>query len=436
MSFFNIFKKSAKQSFRITETDKKWVEDNFSWLIKCFGIPDPELEEFLFTDKFFPRTYQTNGKDILAMIDDFCELVNIDSDKIEIEYHKDLRDSYGIAYGHEGEVFEMDTQVFEDKYRIHVAKSVEKRPERLLYLLIFQFSIMSCAEIGVDISDDLDKEVLIILIGIYFGFGIPISQRLRDRGTMNEGFWTTKWRHDSIMPDEVMAYALAVYSKIHQPDTPSWSELLPPTLKGQFLEALEYFEKNNVELLPQHEKDALGYLNKAYISMKEHDFAAALARQKKALFLSQDPIIKSSLYNGIGYCLTRLGDYQSSLSYFDKAIELDPKFAYPHDNLGYALIILDRLEEGKKHLTDALNLDGNDDAYSYRNLAVYHEKKGNIEEANKNFELALSLKKSVDLLEFHYGKFLLAKGNMEEGKSWIQKAKDKGEPEAKEIDIT
>lgn len=39
-------------------------------------------------------------------------------------------------------------------------------------------------------------------------------------------------------------------------------------------------------------------------------------------------------YNGIGNCTLKLGDSQSALNYYNKAVQLDPACKYAYNGLG------------------------------------------------------------------------------------------------------
>lgn len=64
--------------------------------------------------------------------------------------------------------------------------------------------------------------------------------------------------------------------------------------------------------------------------------------------------MKADVYNNLGYYSIRLKNYEQSVSYFKSSINIMPDYGYANDNLGYALIQLGKLEEGKEFLEKAM----------------------------------------------------------------------------------
>jgi Tfp pilus assembly protein PilF len=131
----------------------------------------------------------------------------------------------------------------------------------------------------------------------------------------------------------------------------------------------------------------------------------------------------------MGYYYLRMKDYQQGMSNFRKALALGPEYGYANDNLGYALIMTGQLEEGRSYLERAMQTANNDAAYTFRNFALYHQRKKEFDLAEKFFQRAFDQQTPVDLLEYHYGEFLLEQGDAEKAKVFFQKSASKNEEE-------
>ncbi|MGD1958108.1 MAG: tetratricopeptide repeat protein [Fulvivirga sp.] len=431
MKLFGFNKKAKATKFIITETDRNWVEDNFKWLIQAYGYPNRQSEQILISKDYFPNTFTSKGTAIKPLIDDLGELMDIDPEKIVFEIHEDLRDSYGVPYMSEGKSSEAETEILINGYKLHIAKSITKRSNRLVFSLIYEFIKIRLLESGLKFDTGEDTELFIFLAGIYFGFGIPLAQNLTDRGRASDGFWETKWNYISQMPNEVMAFSLASYSKLRDEDTPEWLNELPSELRSQFEKAMDLLNESPSPLVNKAELEANDLLHQAYKECEDHDFEAAISTFQKVLFLTKDELLRANTYNNMGYNLLRVGEYEKSIPNFQNALQIESNYGYAYDNLGYALIQLGRLEEAKQQLDHARSTENNELAYSARNLALYYQAKNETEEAQKNFDLAFeSATLPVDLLEFHYAKFLISKGETHKGIEYLEKAVEKGEPEA------
>lgn len=431
MKLFRFNKNSKEVKFRITEADRDWVEDNFKWLISVFGYPSSESEQVVLTKKYFPKTFSINDVKIQNLIDDLCNLLGVDVSKIKFKLHEDLRDVYGIPLEIQGKPFEAETVVNQDDYLIHIAKSISKRPNRLVFSLIYEFIKIRLTESKLEFDSGEDTSLFIYIAGTYFGFGVLLSQNLTDKGRVDDGFWETKWSYVSEMPNEVMAFGLATYSKLIEQDSPVWKNDLPKELKLLFESAIKYLNDSPSTVFDKTELIVTDLFNQAHQEYANNDLESAISTLQKILLLTDDEMVKADVYNNIGYYQVRNGDYEKSISNFKMALKIDSNYGYAYDNLGYALIQTGQIEEAKQNLESALQTENNDKAYTYRNLALYHLAKNEFDKAKSYFQLTFKTETvPVDLLELHYANFLISQGEMDEGMEYLEKAVNKGEPEA------
>ena len=431
MKIFGFNKKDKKKKFRITDTDREWVEDSFEWLIKIYGYPSRKAVQFLVDKKFLPKTFSTNDLIIQNLIEDLSDRLSLDSTKIKYEIHTDLRDTYGMPFVLEGNQFETETEFIENNYIIHIASSITKRPNRLINSLIYEFIQIRLTESELKFDTGDDTSLFIYIAGIYFGFGIILSQNLIDRGTVDDGFWETKWNQVSEMPNEVMAFGLATYSKLIEQINLDWKNQLPQDLRINFERAIDLLNDSPPSIFDKAELEASDLFHKALQEQESGNYELAISNLQKILFLTKDELFKAEVFNNIGYIKLKNGNIENSILDFRKALQLESNFGFAYDNLGYALIQTGYIEEGMKELEKAIQTKNNDLAYSYRNLALYYQAKKEYNKAKSNFLLAFETESvPVDLLEFHYASFLLEQGENKEGMLYLQRAVEKGEKEA------
>jgi len=337
-----------------------------------------------------------------------------------------------LPFASEGKQFEAETEILADNsYKLHIAKSISKRPNRLIFSMIYEFIKIRLIENKLQFDTGDDTSLFIFIAGIYFGFGVPLSLNLTDRGRVDDGFWETKWNYVSEMPNEVMAFGLATYSKLIEQENPEWKNELPQELKSQFDRAIKFLNETPSAIFNKAELDANDLFHLADEEYKNGNYEEAISNLQKILFLTNDELLKADVYNYIGYYKLRSGDYEKSITNFHKALQIDPNYGFAYDNLGYSLILTGQLEEGQQQLDKALKTKNNDNAYTYRNLALYHQAKNELEQAESNFQLAFESETvPVDLLELHYANFLIKKDEREKGMEYLKKAVEKGEPEA------
>ncbi|MFC6997822.1 tetratricopeptide repeat protein [Rufibacter roseus] len=420
MKLFGFLSNNKDTTFNITEPDREWVEDNFKWLIQAYGYPSRQSQQLLFNETLFPNTFKAHKIDVQDIVNDLATILLLDPTKISFEYVEDLRDSFATPYEIDGELFETRTEIAEGNYRIYVAKSLLQHPKRLIFSLIFEFVKIRLTESRLDFDSGEDTSLFIYLAGIYFGFGVIQSQYMIYSGASTNGLWHSNWRFVAGIPEEVMAFALATYSKLIEQNNPQWKTELPQGLNAKFEKAMAYLDEHPSPLYSKGELEAHDLLKQSIDEYENNDFDSAISTLQKILFLTNDELLKAEVYNDIGYNLTRKGEFKLSISNYLKALDIEPKHSIASDNLAYSFIRLGRLEEGKHYIDQAIATMNNDPAYSYRNLALYYQATGESELAEVNFRLAFkNMAKPVDMLNQHYGEFLIAQGREEEARAFL-----------------
>lgn len=424
---------SAGSDFKITDDDKLWVEENFRWLKEVFGYPNKSHEQILFTPKFFPASFNAQMITIENAITDISGLLDLPGNCVRCVMLSDLRDMNNVPYEIEGKAFGCETELKKGDYTIYVANSLIKHPDLLLYSLIYEFIRIRLteSEIEFDAGGD-DNGLFIYLAGIYYGFGVLLAQNLVNTGRSNDGLWEIKWNYRSEMPQQVMAFSLATYANLRGETDPSWKNEFNGDFRKMFEGALSYLQAHPNDLYDETEVKANDLFNQSCEHFENHELDEAIAALQKILFLTNDAHMKADVYNNMGYYYMRTRDYQQGISNFRKALALGSGYGYANDNLGYALIMTGELEEGLSYLQKALETGNNDPAYTYRNFALYHHRKNDFTKAEEFFQKAFAQNTPVDLLEYHYGEFLLEKGEVEKAKEFFQRSSDKNEKEGRE----
>lgn len=431
MKLFGFNRKSKNKSFRIHENNRNWTENNFEWLINTFGYPNSHNEQILLTESYFPNTFKADSVLIENILTDLSAILQIRESNITFGVLEDFRDTYGLPYEMHGKPFETELEIADDGYHIHIAKALQKRPKRLIHNLVCEFIKIKLHEDNLEFDTGKDTRQFIFLAGIFFGFGVLLIQNLRESGISNDGTWETKWHYISEIPTEIMVFGLALYAKLTEQESAEWKNELPKELQQEFEKAILFLNEHPSRFFNKNEAEAQNLFKEAVNQYKANQFEDAISTLQKILLLTKDNILKANACNSIGYNLLRLKEYEQSIPYFIQALEAAQNYGYARDNLGYALIQTGQSDLGKKWLDQALKTGNNDDAYSFRNLALYHQKRGEMEPAEANFLKAFEhAAPQVDLLEYHYAEFLFVQGKMDEGMTYLKLAVDKNEPEA------
>jgi tetratricopeptide (TPR) repeat protein len=89
------------------------------------------------------------------------------------------------------------------------------------------------------------------------------------------------------------------------------------------------------------------------------------------------------------------GDYDAAINQYDKAIQLDPKFARPYHGRGVALFHKGQYDKGIASYTEAIRLEPQNDVAVFDRGLAYWEK-GEPKQALTDFQLAIRLNPKND----------------------------------------
>lgn len=424
---------SEKKRYPISEDDRLWVEENFRWLKEVFGYPNQAEEQVLIGPKHFPKTFSQARVSVTNVVDDLCVLFGISKHSVTVEILTDLRDYNIVPYQVAGQSFECEADLTKGRYKVFVASSLQQHPDRLIYSLIYEFIRIRLTEsdLEYDVGGD-DTGLFIYLAGIYYGLGILLANNLVPQGRA-DGFSEIKWNYGSEMPLPVMAFSLATYANLTGHDNPSWRKELKPEVEKLFGDAVIYLKEYPNDLYDANEVKANEFFNQANDYFENNQFEEAIQTLQKILFITNDDLMRADVHNNIGYYYLRVSDFRQAISHFRKALALGPEYGFANDNLGYSLIMIGELEEGMTYIEKAQATGNNDMAYTYRNRALYHQRKLEFELAESFFVKAFEEGTPVDLLDFHYAKLLLEQGKADKAKIFLEKSAAKGEKEGIEL---
>ena len=112
--------------------------------------------------------------------------------------------------------------------------------------------------------------------------------------------------------------------------------------------------------LPQEQIDHILNLFKSDLIQQALDFIDTL---------SKDYPDESLLFNIRGACYAGLGQLDSAVQNYEKALSIKPDYAKAHYNLGGALQELDKLHDSAKSYENAIALEP-ENAQAHNNLAI------------------------------------------------------------------
>lgn len=432
-NLFKFKKKNSESDFYLDEGSRSWVEDNFIWFVSRFGKPKCHLNPIEGIG-LIDTPAQIISMSLPEFIRSVKAVLDISEVQIDVEYVDDIRSVYGFPY--ESQEGELESWVLkqENQFVIYVTSHLKEKAKRLRYRLLLEH-----IKIKVNLADnnsewlnDLGDDWL-NMIGTWFGLGAQLVDLSVDVGHNSNSQWVVGWNHvDPLYPD-TRACIIALTAKFQNQQLDNIAKDYPSYISTLLQGAIEFINREKKGFLRKENILALYHFYISTHHYNERNFKAVIEELSYALPLSETEELHRVIENNLGYYLSIVGDFDLSKVHLKNVIASKQDYAYALDNLGYCLMMTDSLEEGKHLVEQAMRTENNYDAYSYRNLAIYHHKKNELNESYKYFMKSFENKREhIDLLDYHFSLLLFDMNEKERGLKHLSIAIKNQEPLAVE----
>lgn len=161
--------------------------------------------------------------------------------------------------------------------------------------------------------------------------------------------------------------------------------------KRQYLKAIQYYDEG-LKKIPKTRRQVQNFqqvwLQKARAFNQLQQYEDALATCQEALRYYQSP----QLLNCQGLALDKLGQHESAITAFDRAISLDPEYVWSWNNRGDAYAKLGEVTEAFRDLEQAIKLSEEHSFVPWNNIARLHFKEKNYFRSITAYQNALAVK--------------------------------------------
>lgn len=147
--------------------------------------------------------------------------------------------------------------------------------------------------------------------------------------------------------------------------------------------------KDTVEKI-EKELLAADYLSLGTDAWRDQNYNKAFKFAHQGLSLESDNRVRSSLFVLVGALYEAIDNPKSAEENYQKAIEIDSGYNWPHVKLGNLYAGLQRLEDAENFYIKALDLDPND-AWTHNNLGILYVKLHRYNEAEAAYRAAIEL---------------------------------------------
>jgi len=134
-------------------------------------------------------------------------------------------------------------------------------------------------------------------------------------------------------------------------------------------------------------------LRAAYEKQMGGDYLAAIELYKDSI--AERPTAEAHTF--LGWTYSFLGRYDDAIHECEKAIQVDPDFGNPYNDIGSYLVHLGKIEEAIPWLQKAKDAPRYEPRhFPYINLGRIYMKLGQVEQAVREFEQAAFIQKSIE----------------------------------------
>lgn len=431
--------KEGKQLPQITDADRKWMDEIYSWFISTFGHPSPLDKQILVTEEFFPTYFANN--DAKALFQDCIELYALEGLEISLNIFEDLRDTSAEEIHVEG--FGMDINLEYQKgedgspqFIINLSKQLAAHKRRLPSQMALMFS-----QIYLVLSDPqfMEREDLMLqsnLLAIFQNTSYIIGPELHVADQVGRPFGHSTFVSGSQIPMPVFAYVLALHHYVSDIPFSENLDLLPADLRKEVQVAFNYLQNQGNSLRDEKMIAAFEYDEKAWDAFEKHDYDIAIDLQKRAIEYYKGNLYKARSLNSLGYFLTIDQQPENAMEALLEADRINAYDEHVLGNIAYLLIQQDRLEEADETLEAAFQRPGADIPYLNFCQAIWLHARVEYKEADKLFKELLKEQNQeypIHLLEYHYALLLEETDQLGEAIQVLENAVTRKEPRAVEM---
>jgi len=154
-------------------------------------------------------------------------------------------------------------------------------------------------------------------------------------------------------------------------------------------------------------KEDMKKLEELYISNKYNELEIEAEK-----LIQRYPNV-APLLNISGFALHKLGNLKKAVINYERALSVDPKFVFAHNNLGNVLKDLGKFDEALSKYQHSIKLDANY-VQAYYNQGLVYKKIHKYSESIRSFQSALKIKSDYIDAYFDLGQVFVAVGKFEE----------------------
>ena len=226
----------------VSQEEKHWIEQRFTWLINEFGHPRLSQGELILpTTEYFPGSYQATQDEVQHLLSLVARYMGIDPAGLQLGFYQDDRPRFeGVAtVGTSGLYAESDSA-----YQIWLEATRLSDPLNVVATIAHELGhVMLLGQRRVS-EEERDHEELADLITVFFGMGLVTANSVLQEANWSDGVYTG-WSvgRNGYMTMNMYGYALAIYGLSRSEEKPAWLRYLRGDVRSACKSSLAYIRE-------------------------------------------------------------------------------------------------------------------------------------------------------------------------------------------------
>ncbi|WBB98788.1 MULTISPECIES: hypothetical protein [unclassified Solwaraspora] len=229
----------------VRETERDWIDESLSWLIREFGEPALRGPVVLPTDEFFPGAYHGSRADVAAVLHRVARHMAVDPDRVELVFEPaddteaallaSLPAYAQAASGAAGHYVRRGGRGV-----ITIAGAQARQPMALVATIAHELAHERLIGEGRHRPDAADHEPLTDLTTVFFGLGIFTANAAFDYRGRAGGWQSSRLGY---LTEPMYGYALGRYAWLRDDLPPRWARQLDTNPRSYLRRSLRYLDR-------------------------------------------------------------------------------------------------------------------------------------------------------------------------------------------------
>ncbi|MDG4766877.1 hypothetical protein O7632_22655 [Solwaraspora sp. WMMD406] len=229
----------------VRATERDWIDESLSWLVREFGEPALRGPVVLPTDDFFPGEYHGSEADVAAVLDRVARHMSVDPDRIEFVYERVDEAEAALLAGLPAYASRSSGAAGHYVRRagrgvITIDGAQASQPMALVATIAHELAHERLLGEGRHRADAADHEPLTDLATVFFGLGIFTANAAFEFRNRSGGWQSSRLGY---LTEPMYGYALGRYAWLRDDLSPSWARYLDTNPRSYLRRSLRYLAR-------------------------------------------------------------------------------------------------------------------------------------------------------------------------------------------------